>query len=766
MKHHSDLSFKEIRSASGFGMTSFSVLAALVFPAFLFLSCGREGSESPESVGIEVRRVQAEQAGIEAVPSNSEPIISEETRPVSASSVADPAPDDAPAAEKRKIRVTEVDLRIANSVESYIPKSVYSSGMEFEYVYYDGSPTPDSITLCYVPDPGEVDFVVPDGVTAVHTNAFQDCKKLKSVTFPDSVKSIGELALDNIPSLKSVSLPARITIGNSAFYQCSGLETVTFRKDPEGAQSSPGSVVLGKEVFSLCNKMKHFAFPEGLEAIPEGALCSCAELESIAIPEGVKEIGPSAFKQCTAIREIRIPDSVVKIEGAAFSGCIALEEIVLPLDHPVFLDGGGVFYECTSLRHLTLPPPRTIWLVDNTFRGCTALESIEIPEGIEVIGYSAFAGCTSLKTVKLPESVHEIRRGAFAGCKSLENIIMPANGRLKVIELYAFHQCENLKTVTIPGRIELLENAFDLETTRLKFLSPANKRFRYMADGSLIDYEKKILIGVPVTLEGEYEVPEGIRKIASRAFESCRVERVTIPDSVTSIGGEAFKSSAIREITIPASVTNLEEGHIYGEIDIRDISAPRGMFNGCTELKRAKLKGRPEKIPDYLFQGCASLEEVSLPEGITEIPAGMFRRCKGLKRIELPEGVRTIGSSAFEGCTGLKRIELPEGVRTINYRAFEGCTGLEEVVLSPGISRINGSAFKGCKELKRVVLPEGLTFIGSMAFGDCRSLKEIAIPASVTKIYPGAFDGAGCEQYIKEHYGHLMKLILGEDYFI
>ena len=675
-----------------------------------------------------------------------------------------------PAAEKKKVAtVSDAALlsKIKSGESSYISKNAYSSGMEFEYVYYDGSPTPESITLLYVPDPGEVDFVVPDGVTAVHTNAFQDCKKLRSVMFPDSVKSIGELALDMIPSLKSVSLPARISIGNSAFYQCASLESVTFRKDTEGAQPSPGSVVLGKGVFSQCNKLKHFAFPEGLEAIPEGALRACAELESIVIPEGVKEIGPSAFKQCTAIREIRIPDSVETIEGAAFSGCTALEEIVLPQDHPVFFDGGGVFFECTSLRHLKFPPPRTIWLVDKTFYGCTALESIEIPEGIEVIGYSAFAGCTSLKTVKLPNSVHEIRRGAFAGCKSLENIMMPANGRLQEIELYAFHQCENLKTVTIPGSIKRLDNAFDLETTQLKFLSPANKRFRYMADGSLIDYEKKILIGVPVTLEGEYEVPEGIRRIASRAFESCRFERVTIPDTVTSIGGEAFKSSAIREITIPASVTKLEEGDIiYGEVNFFDVSAPRGIFNGCTELKRAELKGRPEEIPDYLFQGCASLEEVSLSEGITEIPAGMFRRCTGLKRIELPEGIRTIGSSAFEGCTGLERVELPEGVSTIGYRAFAGCTGLEEVVLSPGISRINDSAFKGCKDLKRVVLPEGLTFIGSMAFGDCRSLKEIAIPASVTKIYPSAFDEAGCEPYVKEHYGDLMKLVLGVDYFI
>ena len=456
----SKTSYDRTVSASKTGIATCSIVfwaAASVLILFsLFVSCARE-EDPAESSDIEKRQIPVEQAETEAVPVEQAETeaVPEEHHLVSADSVTDSAPSDAPAAEKKKVAtvsdgapaaekkkvatVSDAALlsKIKSGESSYIPKNAYSSGMEFEYVYYDGSPTPDKVTLCYVPDPGEADFVVPDGVTAVHTNAFQDCKKLKSVTFPDSVKSIGELALKNIPSLKSVSLHARITIGSRAFYQCSNLETVTFRKDPEGAQPSPGSIVLKNEVFSCCSKLKRFEFPEGLEAIPEAALRSCAELESIAIPEGVKEIGPSAFSQCTVIRKIRVPDSVVKIGGGAFSACSSLEEIVLPLDHPVFLDGGGVFANCTSLRHLTFPPPRTIWLVDNTFRGCTALESIEIPEGIEVIGYSAFEGCTSLKTVKLPESVHEIRRGAFAGCNSLENITIPAKGRLTEIEMFA-----------------------------------------------------------------------------------------------------------------------------------------------------------------------------------------------------------------------------------------------------------------------------------------------------------------------------------------
>ena len=157
MKHHSDLSIKGFCPASEFGAAAFAILAAFVFPAFLFLSCGREEMQSAESAGIEVKQVQTEQAGTEDVPSNPVPGLPEEPRPVSVVSVADPAPSDAPSAEKKMTSVTETELRKIKPVESsYIPKRVYSSGMEFEYVYYDGSPTPipASVTKIY---PGAFD---------------------------------------------------------------------------------------------------------------------------------------------------------------------------------------------------------------------------------------------------------------------------------------------------------------------------------------------------------------------------------------------------------------------------------------------------------------------------------------------------------------------------------------------------------------------------------------------------------------------------------
>ena len=38
---------------------------------------------------------------------------------------------------------------------------------------------------------------IPDGVTAIESNAFEDCKNLKSIVIPDSVKTIGRAAFWN-----------------------------------------------------------------------------------------------------------------------------------------------------------------------------------------------------------------------------------------------------------------------------------------------------------------------------------------------------------------------------------------------------------------------------------------------------------------------------------------------------------------------------------------------------------------------------------------
>ena len=69
-------------------------------------------------------------------------------------------------------------------------------------------------------------------VTCIGDSAFYNCSDLTSVTIPNSITNIGPYAFESCSSLMSVTIPNSVTnIGDSAFQDCSGLMSVMFMGD-------------------------------------------------------------------------------------------------------------------------------------------------------------------------------------------------------------------------------------------------------------------------------------------------------------------------------------------------------------------------------------------------------------------------------------------------------------------------------------------------------------------------------------------------------
>ena len=131
------------------------------------------------------------------------------------------------------------------------------------------------------------------------------------------------------------------SIGDRAFYYCSGLTSVTI---PNGVTS------IGNYAFYECRSLTSVTIPNSVTSIGEWAFTYCISLTSVTIPNSVTSIGDRAFYYCSGLTSVTIPNSVTSIGGSAFYGCSGLTSVTIP--NSVTSIGEGAFYECSGLTSI------------------------------------------------------------------------------------------------------------------------------------------------------------------------------------------------------------------------------------------------------------------------------------------------------------------------------------------------------------------------------------------------------------------------------
>lgn len=134
----------------------------------------------------------------------------------------------------------------------------------------------------------------------------------------------------------------------------------------------------------------------------------------------------------------------------------------------------------------------------------TNITSIEIPNTVTEIGYTAFQYCRSLKRVVFGNSVTSIGNQAFSYCDSLTSITIPDS--VTTIGDSAFSDCPSLKNVSIGQGVTSIARLAFVRGTNLTSLTIGNS----------------------------------VSTIGQSAFAGCGMVKITIPKSVVSIGAGAF----------------------------------------------------------------------------------------------------------------------------------------------------------------------------------------------------------------------------------
>ena len=132
------------------------------------------------------------------------------------------------------------------------------------------------------------------------------------------------------PSATVTNVPTSVTtIGNYAFYGCSGLTSIDLSK-------ATGLTSIGEAAFYGCDSLTSISIPEGVKIIADSAFSGCSGLTSIDLSKatGLTTIGYGAFDGCIGLTSISIPSSVTSIGEVAFYGCSSLEEVTMEANTP------------------------------------------------------------------------------------------------------------------------------------------------------------------------------------------------------------------------------------------------------------------------------------------------------------------------------------------------------------------------------------------------------------------------------------------------
>ena len=580
-------------------------------------------------------------------------------------------------------------------------------------------------------------YPINNNTTVIAAAAFNGCNGLTSITIPfvgatkDGTQnthfgyifgaSSYSYNADYVPEgLKEVIIEGGTSIGDYAFYNCSGLTNVTI----------PDSVTnIGHKAFNGCSRLTSLTIPDSLTSIGDSAFYNCSSLTSITIPDSVTSIGDKAFYNCSGLTCIAIPDGVTSIGDSTFHGCGGLTSIIIP--DSVTSIGSSAFCNCSSLTSITIPNDITS-IGDYTFSGCSGLTSITIPDSVMSIGSYAFSSCSGLTSLTIPDSVTSIGYFVFGGCSRLTSITISAS--VTSIGSYAFYECSSLTSIILPDSVTNIGSSAFSGCSGLTSIN----------------------------------IPDGVTNIGDSTFRNCSgLTSIIIPASVTNIGNRAFSGcNGLTSVTIPASVTSIGSSAFSGcsgltyinfdAVSVKDLTSSSSVFynagsnsNGITVV----FGDGVQKIPAYLFYVSTSsyrpnITSVTIGNEVTSIGSSAFSGCCGLTSISIPDGVASIGDSTFYNCSSLTSITIPDGVTWIGSSAFSGCSGLTSINIPDGVTSIGDSTFYNCSSLSSIIIPDSVTWIRSSAFEGCRGLTSITISDSVKIIEDKAFYNCSSLTYI------------------
>jgi hypothetical protein len=601
------------------------------------------------------------------------------------------------------------------------------------------------------------------GVKNIGSSAFDGAKKLATITFTGTV--IGNKAFNDAAALTTIDLSAVETIGKKAFYGTkittanlaaatkigeqafegvATLTTITLK-----STGDPNTVTIGDKAFFNCTGVEELTIPATVAyengTTATGVFDGMTKLATLTINN---EVIPAIFTTDAAITNLTIANAnLTNIAPTTFTAATGLTQINLS-KCPALTSVSGAFATGMALTKVRLAGSKVDY-GDIDFSNATAsLKTITFSTATTAIGTADFQNFAKLATVVLPsENLLSIGDNAFEGT-ALTAITIPEG---VTVGQYAFYNCAALASVefeydaeTTPIALTTIDNgAFEGCTALTAVRFPANVDFGGVyptSDGTdaFKDCAALKTFVAQCTEDGVY----GLKDVPA-AFTGCdKLKAVVFPKTVATIADNAFKDCAKL-----ATVTFQHEGAddaASTAMTYMGVSAFEGTAITEIDLSMTQL---PDLDQDYIFKGCASLATITLPEEMNSLQGNEIFGGTAIETLDLSMVNGWIGDSYYD-------LTSSKWVANTLFGTDEDNPNTTLKVLKVGNALIYGladtkttaksGAFQYCQKLKTVIA--GAADIYANAFAYCDKLTTVTVlPYDVDTNNPawiveGAFD--------------------------
>ncbi len=520
-------------------------------------------------------------------------------------------------------------------------------------------------------------------------------------------------------------------IGEEAFYYN---RDITYVVLPESLDT------VGARAFAGCRNLTGVLFRGAVKTLRSEAF-SRSGLTSLFLPEGIERIEYSAFAH-TPLVSANIPASVAYMGSGVFAHCQELIGFTVALDP----NGSSPYFKAVNGILLTADGKE---LVQAPLGGSTRLT---IPDSVQIIRSSAVRGSETLLEVSFPAGLKEIGSFAFYDTLGLQSLQLPDS--LEIIGNSAFGQfgvsvntASPVTSVTIgPNVRHIGYDAFDGYPIGRFEVSSQNRH--YSANGGhLLNKSGTVFLHAAYTYTGVLGIPEGVNHLAFHCLNLCDgITSLVLSDTVVSMDRHTGLPDAMTNLSVGKALSrwdNIADAYYLENVSVSEINPYFMMYNNCIYSRNFST-----------LYACLNQDPVlTIPEGVTTLTDTAFAPDTGynktLTELHLPSTILYLSGEMFRNLPALERVEIAEG--NASYASHEGLIYTKNgvsLILCPqaktgtvsvkiGTATIWRYAFYGQLQASRIVIPEGVMTIRKGNFVTYRpEVLDLQLPGTLEKIYP------------------------------